>query len=78
MGNSECAIGGMGMTEHSDKLTRICITVAKNGFEIEASYEPKKTLSQKKGWVPSSWCEPDKFVASSKEALTKKITELLK
>lgn len=66
------------MAEHSDKLTRICITVAKNGFEIEASYEPKKTLSQKKGWVPSGWCEPDKYVVNTEEALTKKIAELVK
>jgi hypothetical protein len=59
------------------KLTRICITVAKNGFEIEASYEPKKTLSQKKGWVPSPWVEPDKYVCNTKAALAAKVSELL-
>lgn len=59
------------------KLTRLYITVAKNGFEIEASYEPKKTLSQKKGWVPSPYCEPDKYVCNSKAALKTKIDELL-
>lgn len=59
-------------------LTRIGITVAKNGFEIEASYEPKKSLSQKKGWVPSPWCEPDKYVVNTKAALTTKINEILK
>ena len=60
------------------KLSCLYISVAKNGFEIEARYEPKKTLSQKKGWVPSPYCEPDKYVCSSKEDLTKKINELLK
>jgi hypothetical protein len=71
--------GGRKMSDkEKGALTRLNITVAKNGFEIEASYEPKKSLSQKKGWVPSPWCEPDKFVASSREALTKKINELLK
>jgi len=59
-------------------LTRLYITVAKNGFEIEANYEPKKTLSQKKGWVPSPYCEPDKYVVNTKEALTAKIADLLK
>ena len=59
------------------KLTCITIDVAKNGFEIRASYEPKKSLSQKKGWVPYSYCEPDKFVATTKAALTTKIGELL-
>lgn len=59
------------------KLTCITIDVAKNGFEIRASYEPKKSLSQKKGWVPYAYCEPDKFVATTKAALTTKIGELL-
>lgn len=59
-------------------LTRLYITVAKNGFEIEANYEPKKSLSQRKGWVPSPYCEPDKYVCSTKAALTAKINELVK
>ena len=59
-------------------LTCISIDIAKNGFEIRASYEPKKTLSQKKGWVPSSYCEPDKYVCNTKAALTAKINEILK
>lgn len=59
------------------KLTRLYISVAKNGFEIEASYEPKKTLSQKKGWVPSPYCEPDKYVCDSVAKLKAKIDELL-
>jgi hypothetical protein len=59
-------------------LTRISITVAKNGFEIEAIYEPKKTLSQKKGWTPCSWCEPDKYVVNTKAALATKVADILK
>lgn len=59
------------------KLTCISIDVAKNGFEIRASYEAKKSLSQKKGWVPSSYVEPDKFVATTKAQLVAKINELL-
>ncbi len=59
-------------------LTRLYITVAKNGFEIEATYEPKKSLSQRKGWVPSPYCEPDKYVVNTKAALVTKINELVK
>jgi hypothetical protein len=60
------------------KLTRLSVTIAKNGYEVEACYEPKKTLSQKKGWVPSPWVEPDKYVCTDKKCLTDKINELLK
>jgi len=59
-------------------LTRLYVTVAKNGFEIEANYEPKKTLSQRKGWVPSPYCEPDKYVVNTKAALVAKINDLVK
>lgn len=60
------------------KLTGLYVRIAKNGFEVEANYEPKKTLSQRKGWVPSSYCEPDKYVAMTKADLVKRINELMK
>jgi hypothetical protein len=59
------------------KLTCLSIEVAKNGYEIRASYEAKKSLSQKKGWVPSCYVEPDKYVCNTKAALKTKIDELL-
>ena len=72
-------VGAPKMTD-KDKgpLSGLYVRIAKNGFEIEASYEPKKTLSQRKGWVPSPYCEPDKYVATKKADLLKKIDELLK
>lgn len=78
--DAECSSDGGRKMSDKEKgaLTRLNITVAKNGFEIEASYEPKKSLSQKKGWVPSPWCEPDKYVVNTKAALTTKVNELLK
>ena len=60
------------------KLTRLSICIAKNGYEIEACYEPKKSLSQKKGWIPSLYVEPDRYVCQDKTCLTEKINELLK
>jgi hypothetical protein len=59
------------------KLTCITVEVAKNGYEIRASYEPKKSLSQKKGWIPSPYVEPDKCVATSKADLLKQLSELV-
>ena len=51
MGEACPSIGGRTMAEKDkkEKLTRICITVAKNGFEIEASYEPKEESFPEKG-----------------------------
>jgi hypothetical protein len=65
------------MAENKGKLTCISIDIAKNGYEIRASYEAKKSLSQKKGWVPSTWTEPEKYVCTTKAALTTKLNELL-
>lgn len=64
--------------ESKGKLTRLSICIAKNGYEVEACYEPKKSLSQKKGWIPSPYVEPDKYVCQDKKCLTEKINELLK
>lgn len=68
------------MADKKDKgtLTRIYINVAKNGFELECSYEKKATLSQKAGWVPSPYCEPEKYVAKSKADLIKQLNDVLK
>jgi hypothetical protein len=60
------------------KLTSFEVEIAKNGFEIRARYAPKKTLSQKKGWVPEYYCEPEKSVATDKADLVKQINALLK
>jgi hypothetical protein len=60
------------------ELTSFEVEIAKNGFEIRARYAPKKTLSQKKGWVPDCYCEPEKSVATSKAELIKQINALVK
>jgi hypothetical protein len=60
------------------KLQSFEVEIAKNGFEIRARYASKKSLSQKKGWVPDSYCEPEKSVAMSKADLLKQVGELVK
>ena len=59
------------------KLTNISIDVAENGFEIRACYEPKKTLSQKAGWIPCSYEEPKKHVATSEAELYAQLKKII-
>jgi len=68
------------MSDKKDKgtLTNIEIDIAKNGFELRCRYEKKATLSQKAGWIPSPYCEPEKYVAKSKADLIKQLNEVLK
>jgi len=47
------------------------------GYRVEVGRKAKKTLSQKAGWVPSSYQEPEKFTATSKEKLLAKLKEIL-
>lgn len=49
----------------------------KCGFRAEVTREPKKTLSQKAGWVPSHYEKPEAFTSTSKKELLKKLEEIL-
>jgi hypothetical protein len=76
----EQSSGGMDM-EDKDKgsLRSFEVEIADNGFEIRARYAPKKkTLSQRKGWIPEPYCEPCKTVATSKADLLKQLGTLVK
>jgi hypothetical protein len=59
------------------KLLGLSVDIAENGYELRCSYEPKKTLSQKKGWVPCSYEEPKKYVARTKKELLEQIDKVL-
>ena len=48
----------------------------KDAFRVEVSYKAKQSLSQRKGWVPSSCGEAEKFTCTSCETLCKKIKEV--
>jgi|HubBroStandDraft_3_1064219.scaffolds.fasta_scaffold406413_2 hypothetical protein len=62
------------------KLGSIYITCeevdGKEAFRVEVTHKAKQTLSQRKGWVPSSYQEPDKFTCTSVDCLCKKIKEV--
>jgi len=64
--------------KYKGELRSFEVEIAKNGFEIRARYAPKKTLSQRKGWIPEPYCEPEKSVATSKAELLKQIGSLVK
>ena len=57
----------------------ICEEVdGKEAYRVEVTRKQKQTLSQRKGWVPSSgYSEPEKFTCTSCESLSKKIKEIL-
>lgn len=49
----------------------------KDGFTVSASYRKKnRTISEKAGWVPTSFMEPEKFTATSVDELVKKIKDI--
>jgi hypothetical protein len=77
-GETAQCVGGKMAEPDKTKLLSFEVELAKNGFEIRARYAPKKTLSQKKGWIPEPYCEPEKSVATSKAELIKQINALVK
>ena len=64
-----------------EKISNIYITCeevdGKEAYRVEVSRKSKQSLSQKKGWVPSSYVEPEKFTCTSCESLSKKLKEVL-
>ena len=48
-----------------------------DGYRVEVGRKQKKSISQRAGWVPSSYQEPEKFTATSKEKLLAKLKEIL-
>jgi hypothetical protein len=65
--------------DHKEEvLIRIGIEVAKNGYEVCCSYQKKKkSLSQRAGWVPECYQEPDKYVAKNKKELIEQLNKVL-
>lgn len=67
----------MSTEKNEGKLTRVYIAVAENGFEIECSYAPKKSLSQRAGWTPAPYEEPKKYVVNNKAELIAHLNKVL-
>jgi hypothetical protein len=69
------------MAEKEEKYgdaSHISICKAENGYKISCSYENKeKSLGQRAGWVPMSPCESKDYVEKTKDAVLKRLKELL-
>lgn len=63
--------------EKKGECTNINICKAKNGYKINCFYECEKTLSQRAGWAPCSPCETEDWVEKTKEAVIKRLEEIL-
>jgi hypothetical protein len=63
--------------EKKGECSHISICRAKNGFKVCCSYECEKTLSQRAGWAPCSPCETEDYVEKTKEAVIKRLEEIL-
>jgi len=49
----------------------------KDAFRVEVSYAKKRrSISQRAGWVPEQYVEPEKFTCTTVENLCKKIREV--
>jgi hypothetical protein len=63
-----------------EKMSNIYITCeevdGKEAFRVEVSRKVKQSLSQRKGWIPSSYQEPEKFTCTDCDKLCKKIKEI--
>jgi len=59
------------------ELCHLSICVVENGYKLSCSYESEKTLSQKAGWVPCPMGECKEYVEKTKEAVLKRLKEVL-
>jgi hypothetical protein len=69
------------MAEAEKKHGEIChvsICVVENGYKISCNYEPgEQSLGQRAGWVPPSYVESKDYVEKTKDAVLKRLKELL-
>lgn len=69
------------MADKSEKKMDVChvsICVVENGYKISCSYESgEKTLGQRAGWVPCSPGECKDYVEKTKDAVIKRLKDIL-
>ena len=57
--------------------THIRLCRVENGWKISCNYESEQSLSQKAGWVPCSMGEEKCYVEKTKDAVIKRLKEVL-
>lgn len=64
--------------EKKGEVSHVSICKAKNGYKICCSYENgEKSLGQRAGWVPCMPCESEDYVEKTKDAVIKRLEDLL-
>jgi hypothetical protein len=58
-------------------LCHINISVVENGYKLSCSYDTEKTLGQRAGWVPCGPSECKEYVEKTREAVLKRLKEIL-
>lgn len=71
------------MDKKDKKVTGFSVDIGevdgKPGFTGSIYMKPKKaSLSKRAGWIPTDYCEPEKFTATSVDKLIAKIKEIFK
>jgi hypothetical protein len=65
------------MAEKKQEARHVSICCVENGYKVECQYEEEKTLGQRAGWVPCSTGECKTYVEKTKEAVIKRLEEIL-
>jgi hypothetical protein len=59
-------------------VCHVSVCVVENGYKISCTYEPKEqSLGQRAGWVPPSYGESKDYVEKTKDAVLKRLKEIL-
>jgi hypothetical protein len=59
------------------KLCHLNIEVVENGYKLCVQYDAEKTLGQRAGWVPCMPGEHKTYVEKTKDAVLKRLKEVL-
>jgi hypothetical protein len=69
------------MAEKEEKLGDVChvdICVVENGYKIKVRHEdPNQPLGVRAGWYPAQYIEPKCYVEKTKDAVLKRLKEVL-
>ena len=63
--------------EKKGEVCHISICKAENGYKISCSYEAEKSLGVRAGWYPQGPCEFKDYVEKTKDAVLKRLKEIL-
>lgn len=63
--------------EKKQDVCHVTICCVENGYKLECMYEAEKSLGQRAGWVPCSMGDCKTYVEKTKEAVIKRLEDIL-